>query len=64
MNMYAIVESIYTRPWRIMLKFLPIFLFFHSPIFPFIQPIFLFNVPIFLEYASRETFFCITIILL
>ena len=45
------------RPWQIMLKFLPIFLFFHSPIFSFIQPMFLFNVPIFLEYASQEIHF-------
>ena len=29
----AEVPGVIARPWRIMLKFLPIFLFFHSPIF-------------------------------
>ena len=45
------------RPWRIVLKFLPIFLFFYSPIFHLLFNPFFFNVPIFLEYTIRVIYF-------
>ena len=55
-----------SRPWRIMLRFLPIFLFFHSPIFHLF--FLLFNPFFFSMYlffsnmlAEKHSFFCITI---
>ena len=54
------------RSWQIMLNFLPIFLFFYSPIFYLFfllfNPFFFSVVPIFLEYARQETHFFICII--
>ena len=47
---YSVIIIPLSRPWRIMLKLFPIFLFSYSHTF---HPFFFFNVPIFLDFSNK-----------